>query len=84
VQLVLFAEYISSAHESFMKSSLSILNLTSLVDHCNLQLTSSTTTTHHVGGCSLQIYQTTTDVRSKMGGEDLIYTFSCLVTYTRI
>jgi hypothetical protein len=34
------------------KSSPFILNLTSLVDHCNLQITSSTTTNHHVRLCS--------------------------------
>jgi hypothetical protein len=44
-------EHISSAHDAHIKSPLSISDLTSLVDHCNLQITPSTTTTHHVGRC---------------------------------
>jgi hypothetical protein len=39
------------AHGAHIKSSISISDLTSLVDHCNLQITSSTTTVYHVGGC---------------------------------
>jgi hypothetical protein len=41
-----------TAHGAHIKLSLSILDLTSLIDYCNLQITSSTTTTHHVGGCT--------------------------------
>jgi hypothetical protein len=49
-----------------------MLDLTSLVDHCNLQIIPSTTTPTTSEGVFSKIYQTTRDVRCKMSGADLI------------
>jgi hypothetical protein len=61
-----------SANDAYNKSSLFISDLTSLVDHYNLQITLSTTTPHHIRGVLSKIYQTARDVRYKMSGNDLI------------
>jgi hypothetical protein len=63
-----------NAHDTHIKLLLSISNLTSsLVDHCNLQITPSTTTSTTSEGVFIKIYQTIRGVRSKKSDDNLIY-----------